>query len=157
MTTDESQAEDGEDGFKPLTAQEASDWRKTQRNVSVWQVLVLQAVASVLAGSTAFILSGVQSVAWSVAYGGMAVLIPSMVMAYGITSSRLSRLLAVFPAGSLGGLVFWEGVKVLLVVAMLVSAPLLVRNLSWLGMLAGLVVVLKVYWVAYLMLSRVKK
>jgi len=33
-------------------------------------------------------------------------------------------------------------------------APFVVRDLSWLALLAGLVVVLKVYWLAFLLLSR---
>jgi ATP synthase protein I len=78
-------------------------------------------------------------------------------MAHGLTSGRLARLLAAFPSGSLGGLVFWEGVKVLLTVVMLALAPVVVSELSWLALLAGLVIVLKVYWFAFLMLSRVKK
>jgi ATP synthase protein I len=48
----------------------------------------------------------------------------------------------------------WEGVKILLVVAMLWSAPWIVPELNWLGLLAGLVLVLKVYWFGFWIQTR---
>jgi ATP synthase protein I len=42
----------------------------------------------------------------------------------------------------------WEMVKIALTVAMLVAAPRLVPQLSWPALLVGLVLALKVYWVA---------
>ncbi len=42
----------------------------------------------------------------------------------------------------------WEMVKIGLTVAMLIAAPRLVLDLSWLAMLAGFVVTMKVYWLA---------
>lgn len=157
LVADDESVEAGEVDFKPLTAAEASALRKTFRHVSIWRVVLLQAAVAVLVGFFAAWLVGSAAAGWSAAYGGFSVVLPSMVMAHGVTSSRLARLLSVFPAGSLGGVVFWEGVKVLLVVAMLVLAPVVVSALNWLALLAGLVIVLKVYWFAFLMLSRVKK
>ena len=156
LTADSSEVGGGEESFKPFTADEASEWRKRQRRVSVWLVVGWQALAAVVVGLCAGWLVG-EAAGWSAAYGGWSVVLPSAVMAQGITSGRLVRLVSVFPAGSLGGVVFWEGVKVLLVVALLVLAPVAVSELSWLALVAGLVVVLKVYWFAFLMLSRVKK
>ena len=153
----EDLSEDVEANFKPLTTEEAVAWRKTQKRVSLWGVIVLQAGAALLVGVVAWGVLGVRAVALSAVYGGLSVVVPAAVMVYGLTSGRLARLLAAFPAGSLGGLVFWEGVKVLLTVAMLSLAPIVVGELSWLALLAGLVIVLKVYWLAFLMLSRVKK
>jgi ATP synthase protein I len=157
LVADDVPAEVGEVDFKPLTASEASALRKTFKHVSIWRVVLLQAVVAVVIGFCAAGLVGSEAAGWSAAYGGFSIVLPSMVMAHGVTSSRLARLLSVFPAGSLGGVVFWEGVKVLLVVVMLVLAPVVVSALNWLALLAGLVIVLKVYWFAFLMLSRVKK
>jgi ATP synthase protein I len=157
LTHSEDQAEDSEAGFKPLTAEEADAWRKTQKSVSIWWVILLQVGAAFLVGAVVFWLVGVRAAGWSALYGGFSVVLPAVVMAHGLTSGRLARLLAAFPSGSLGGLVFWEGVKVLLTVVMLALAPVVVSELSWLALLAGLVIVLKVYWFAFLMLSRVKK
>jgi ATP synthase protein I len=50
--------------------------------------------------------------------------------------------------------VLWEGVKLLLSVAMLWSAPRIVPDLNWLALVAGLVVVLKVYWFGFWIQAR---
>lgn len=151
--------EDAGDGadFKPMTAEEAAEWRRGQVAVSVWRVVGWQFVGVVIAGVVIYLLSGNAAAGWSAAYGGLAAGFPSAVMAWGMSVGRLARLLSVFARGSLAALVFWEGVKVLLAVAMMALAPLLVRDLSWLAFVAGLVFVLKIYWVAFLMLSRVAR
>jgi ATP synthase protein I len=46
------------------------------------------------------------------------------------------------------GFFVWEAVKVALTVAMLGLATRVIDELSWPAMLAGLVVTMKVYWVA---------
>lgn len=51
----------------------------------------------------------------------------------------------------------WELVKLVLCIAMLVAAPKLVPNLSWLALLVGLIVVMKTYWIAFLVRSGVRK
>jgi ATP synthase protein I len=147
--SDEAQAED----FKPLTRQEAQQWRARQPAVSAWRVVGWQLALMVLAALLGGVLSQRLSVAWSVAYGGLCIALPTALMAYGLTSSPLSRALAaVFPGMarlSLAGVLFWEGVKVLLALVMLWLAPQVVPDLSWLGLVAGLVVVLKAYWLAF--------
>ena len=45
------------------------------------------------------------------------------------------------------GFFVWELVKVGLTVALLLAAPRLIPELSWLALLAGFVVTMKVYWV----------
>ena len=47
-------------------------------------------------------------------------------------------------------LLVWEAVKLALTVLLLALAPRLVAGLSWPGLLLGLVVCLKVYWLALL-------
>jgi ATP synthase protein I len=44
----------------------------------------------------------------------------------------------------------WEMVKIGVSVTMLAMAPRMVPGLSWLALLIGLVVTMKVYWVALL-------
>ena len=53
------------------------------------------------------------------------------------------------PQAAFAGFLLWEGVKILLAVAMLWLAPKIVPELSWLGLLAGLVLTLKVYWFGF--------
>ena len=154
----QTQAEgaDGEHAieFKPLTREEALQWRARQPSLSLWRLVGLQLVVGLSAGALAWLLTQSASVAWSVLYGAAAVVLPSALMAYGLTSSALSRLLAGYAQAAFAGFLLWEGVKVLLVVAMLWSAPWVVPQLNWLGLLAGLVLVLKVYWFGFWIQTR---
>ena len=59
--------------------------------------------------------------------------------------------------GALTGLFGWELVKIALTVAMLAAAPRLVPGLSWLALLAGMVVTMKTYWIALMAGSGVRK
>ena len=52
------------------------------------------------------------------------------------------------PKAVLVGLFFWELVKIILTVALLLVAPKVISNLSWLALVAGFVVTIKVYWLA---------
>ena len=141
------------DDFKPLTREEARQWRLRHPAVSAWRVVRWQFVLTVLMALVTGAATQRISLAWSVGYGGLSIALPSAVMVYGLTSSALSRTLGkAFPGMakvSLAGVLFWEGVKVLLALAMMVIAPRLVPDLSWLGLVAGLVVVLKAYWLAF--------
>ena len=146
--------DEGEDGeqepdFKPLTREEAQQWRASQPVFSVWRLLGVQVLVGLSAGLLGWLLTQQASVGWSVLYGAATVVIPSALMAYGLTSSALSRLLAGFAQAAFAGFLLWEGVKILLAVALLWLAPTVVPELSWLGLLAGLVVVLKVYWLGF--------
>jgi ATP synthase protein I len=44
----------------------------------------------------------------------------------------------------------WELIKIALTVALLAMAPWLIEGISWLALLAGVVVAMKMYWVALL-------
>lgn len=146
--TQQDEWEDGaqEPEFKPLTREEAQQWRAAQPVFSVWRLVGVQSLVGLAAGALAWLLAQSVLVAWSVLYGAASVVIPTALMAYGLTSSALSRLTSGFAQAAFAGFLLWEGVKVLLVVAMLWLAPTVIPGLNWLGLLAGLVVVLKVYW-----------
>lgn len=111
-----------------------------------------------LVGLAASIVGGLlwqsSSVAWSVLYGAAAVAIPSALMAYGLTSSAMSRVWAKHANAAFAGFLLWEGVKILLAVVMLAAAPWVVSPLNWFGLLVGLVLVLKVYWFGYLIQAK---
>ncbi len=140
--------------FKPLSAEDVSAWRKSQVKLSLWQVIGWQWLAVLVAGVVAWLLTGVQSVGLSAAYGGVAIALPSTVVVWGMTAGRLARLLSMYAQGSLAALMFWEGIKVLLTIALLALAAVVVTDLNWLALVAGLVFVLKVYWLAFLVQSR---
>jgi ATP synthase protein I len=144
--------------FKRLSAEEAAAWRGRQPRESVWSVVLWQLLLGLLLVPLAWLLTRSSAVAWSAAYGALCIVLPTTLMAYGLTSGGLARLMKrLFPgmAGmSLAGLFFWEGVKVLLALAMMWQAPRLVPGLSWLAFVAGLVVALKAYWLELWMRSR---
>lgn len=154
----QTQAE-GSDGeqeieFKPLTREEAQQWRARQPSLSLWRLVGLQLLVGLSAGALAWLFTRSAPLVWSVLYGAAAVVFPSALMAYGLTSSALSRLLAGYAQAAFAGFLLWEGVKILLVVAMLWSAPWIVSGLNWLGLLVGLVLVLKVYWFGFWIQTR---
>jgi ATP synthase protein I len=129
--------------FKPMTAEEARQWRSAHPAMSPWWIIVWQAVTAVVVALLASLLAG-QSAGWSAGYGALAVLLPAALMVRG-----LQRQKHVVQAGAaMLGFVIWELVKIALTVAMLLLAPVLVQPLSWLALVAGLIVTMKVYWLA---------
>ena len=137
---------------KPLSAEEARKVRERNPPVSPWWVVAGQAGVGLLAALAAWGVSGKQNVGWSVAYGALAVVIPAAVFARGLTG-RFASL----NAGSAAiGFLLWEMVKVALSIAMLLAAPGLVAELSWPALLVGLVLAMKVYWVALAFAPRPK-
>src|SRR6185369_15087828 len=130
--------------IEPLSAQEARKLREQHPPVSPWWVVAGQAGVGLCAALVAWGLTGKQNVGWSTGYGAMAVAIPAAFFARGLTS-RFSSLNAGTAAV---GFLMWEMVKVASTIALVMAAPKLVRDLSWLAMLVGLILALKVYWVA---------
>ncbi len=135
-----------EENFKRLTAQEAQELRERDPALSPWWVVGLQCVAGLVVALVAWGISGKASVAWSAGYGALAVIIPAALFARGLMSqfSSLNAATASF------GFFVWEAVKLAVSIAMIAMAPRLIANLSWLALLAGLLVTLKMYWLALL-------
>ena len=133
-----------ESDFSPLTPDQAQRLIAQNPSLSVWWVLSAQLVVGVLAAMVAGILTGQGASAWSAFYGCLAVVIPGALFARGLRSqfSSISAVTAGF------GFFVWEAVKIGVSVAMLAAAPRLVADLDWLAMLIGLIVTLKVYWLA---------
>ena len=150
---------DEEDGtqepeFKPLTREQAQQWRASQPELSPWRLVAVQWLVGLVSAGLAGLLWQSATVAVSVLYGAAAVAMPSALMAYGLTSSALARLLSGFAQAAFAGFLLWEGVKILLSVAMLAAAPWIFPDLSWVGLLLGMVLVLKVYWFGFFIQTR---
>ena len=145
--------EDEELEVKRLTPQEAQALRESDPALSPWWVVGLQCVAGVALVLVAWGVSGKASVVWSVAYGALAVVIPAALFARGLMSqfSSLNAATAAF------GFFVWEAVKMAVSVAMVIAAPRLIPDLSWLALLVGLFVTLKMYWLALLMRPKSKR
>ena len=130
--------------FKPLTRQEAEVMRRQIKPVSMIRVLTAQAVAGILVAVIFWVVAGQNSAGWSALYGALAVVTPAAIFARGLFRQNSAP-----NAGSaLVGFFVWELVKIGVTVAMLLLAPRLVAHLSWLALLTGFVVTMKVYWLA---------
>jgi ATP synthase protein I len=129
--------------FKPLGREEAKALRSKLASVSPWRVIAFQAAVACVVALAAYAIGGKASIGWSAAYGGLAVIIPAIVFARGLTS----RLSSVNAGSAMMGFFLWEAVKIGLTVAMLFAAPRWVPELSWPALLAGLVVTMKSVWV----------
>ena len=133
-----------DEGFKPLTREEAEKVRASNPPVSLWAVLGGQVGVGVLVAALAWILTGQPRMGWSAGYGALAVVIPAALFARGLSRQKS----AAHGNAALVGFFVWEMIKIALTLAMLVTAPRLVEGLNWLALLAGFVVTMKVYWVA---------
>ena len=138
----EIEAEDSD--FKPLTAQEAQQWRSRNPPVSVWRIVVGQVIVGALVAVLAWALSGRAQVGWSAAYGALSVVVPAALFARGVLRRKASEN----PRAAMVGFFGWEIAKIVLTVALLAAAPRLVPGLSWLALLVGMVFTMKTYWVA---------
>ena len=149
----ETETEAEESDFKPLTAQEAEQWRGRNPPVSVWKIVVGQVLVGVVVALAAWVLTGRASMGWSAAYGALAVVVPAALFARGV----LRRKASANPRAAMVGFFGWEIAKIVLTVALLAAAPRLVPGLSWLALVVGMVITMKTYWVALLVRPGVRK
>ncbi|MBH1957980.1 MAG: ATP synthase subunit I [Burkholderiales bacterium] len=142
--SDEWVDEAQDEGFKPLTREEAKKVSAANPPLSLWMVLAGQAGVGILVALLAWALTGQAHIGGSAGYGALAVVIPAALFARGLSRQKS----AMHGNAALIGFFIWEMVKIALTVAMLFAAPRLVEGLNWLALLAGFVVTMKVYWVA---------
>jgi ATP synthase protein I len=76
----------------------------------------------------------------------LAVVIPAALFARGL----MGRFASLNPASAAMAFFVWEMVKLGVSVFLLVMAPRMVPGLSWVALLIGLVLTMKIYWVALL-------
>ena len=141
--------DDQDSDFKPLTADEARQWRDKNPQVSVWRIVAVQALVGVLVAVATWLLTGRQSAGWSAGYGALAVVVPAALFARGVLRHKKVSDPGVAMIGFFG----WEMVKIILTVAMLAAAPKVVQGLSWLALMAGMVLTMKTYWIALVVQS----
>lgn len=138
--------------FKRLSAEEAQALRELHPPISPWRVVRLQVAVGLLVALAAWGFTGKTSVGWSAGYGALAVIIPAVLFARGL----MSQFSSINAATAAFGFFVWEAIKIAVSVGMLFAAPRLVTDLDWLATLIGLIVTLKVYWVALLMRPKLK-
>ena len=141
-------AEDGEanKSFKKLTREEVAALRAQEPPVSPWRVIAVQAAVGVVVTLIGWLVTGRTEVGWSLLYGAATVVVPGALMARGMTS----KLSSMAPGASAVSFMLWEAVKIGVSLAMLGVAGKVVQPLLWPALLVGLVVCMKVYWVALL-------
>ncbi len=110
------------------------------------RLVAAQTAVGLVVAVLARLLTGEAAIGWSALYGAAVVVVPGALMARGMTS----RLSGMSPGAGAVSFMLWEFVKIGVSVAMLVLAPRIVQSLSWPALLVGLVVCIKVYWLALL-------
>jgi len=133
-----------EEAFAPLTAQQAHQWRQSHPQLSVWRVLIMQALTGLVVAAAAWLLTGRPQAAWSAAYGALVGVLPFALAAKGMARWAAPGFP---PSAALAGFLLWEAVKLVLAVGMLMAAPKILVAPNWPALLIGLVLTLKVYWV----------
>jgi len=141
-TPDKEEQEDSE--FLPLTAEQAKELREKNPSISPWWVVGGQVVVGTLVALIAWMVTGSQRVGVSTACGALAVVLPAMLFARGVTG----KFASVNVGSAVLSFFVWELVKILMTVGVMFASHRLVENLSWPAMLVGLVVTMKVYWIA---------
>ncbi len=140
----QTEPEEDAESFQPLTSQEAQLLRQKLPLLSVWRVVAAQVLMGVVVALLAGLFTSKWNVAWSAGYGALAVTVPAALFARGMTSPVTSASVG----ASVMGFLLWEIVKIGLTLAMLIVAPRVVPQVSWPAMLVGLVLTMKVYWMA---------
>lgn len=137
-------ADSDEEDFIPLTAEQAQALRAQNPSVSPWWVVLGQVLVGAVVVLATWLLTGSAAVAKSCAWGVLAVVLPAALFARGLTGQ--------FARANLGtamvSFFVWELAKIVVTVGVMYVAYRVEVNLNWLAMLAGLVLTMKVYWLA---------
>lgn len=133
-----------DDALQSLSAEQARVLRERQPMVSPWRVVAVQGVFGVLCAVIAWAVVPGSGAVWSALYGAAATVLPSALLARGMTRGTRN------PVAAAAGFMFWEMLKIGVAIAMLVIAAKVVPGLSWPVLLVTMVVCMKVNWFALL-------
>jgi ATP synthase protein I len=148
VIADSPQGESDDGHYKALTRDEAQALRVKQPMISPWRVVAAQAAVGLICVVVAWIFVRSGHAAWSALYGAAAVVIPSALLARGMTKRADS------PTAAAMGLMFWETMKIAAAIAMLVIAARVVPQLNWPALLVTMVVCSQMNWFALLWRGR---
>ena len=141
---DDQDSDDEE--FVAMTADQAQKFRRENPSLSPWSVVVGQFLVGMTAASLAWLLTQQREIAVSVACGAIAITLPAAVSARGL----MGRFASLSIASAVTSFFLWELVKIVMTVTIMLLAYRWVSDLNWPAMLVGLVVTMKVYWLASL-------
>jgi ATP synthase protein I len=143
------ESDDESSAFVVLTREQVNIAIGSNPSVSPWLVVGAQVMVGLVIVLVAWLWRGGLA-GESAACGVAAVVLPSAMFAWGLRRQSRSA-----NAGSaLVGFFVWEGLKIILTVALLVAAARLMVGLNWLALLAGFVITLKAYWLAMWLRTR---
>ena len=144
---------DDVDEIRTLNQEEAALVRASNPALNLWLVIVWQIAAVLVSALFAWIFMRQPAVVYSLVWGGFCVVLPTAVFALGLQKrvAKTSALQAV------GRFLLLEMLKLALTLGLLFAATRVMENVNWLALLTGLVVTLKVYWVALLCQPRVSQ
>jgi ATP synthase protein I len=126
--------------FTPMTPAQAHVWRSKNPAVSPLRMVVLQGFVGVLCAVLAGLLWRHHAVVWSALYGAGVVVVPGVLMAYGMHKGTRN------PAAAAAGFLFWELVKIVVALILLLAAVKVVPHLNWLALVGNMVVCTKIGW-----------
>jgi len=138
--------EEDNEVYPALSALEAEKWRRLNPQTGMLELLVAQMATGLLLVAMAYAYEfffGQKGLAISCLYGVLVVFVPSVVCVRGLSSK--------FGQGNIGISVakffVWELAKIAMSIAILMLAPRwLGEDLSWPGLLVGLVLTFKGFW-----------
>jgi ATP synthase protein I len=132
--------------FVPLTAEQALRFRQSYPSISPWRVVGWQLLMGLVLVLLTWVFTQKRELAASACCGSLAVTVPAALFARGL----MGRFANLNPANAVTSFFIWELVKIGMTVAVLLAADQWVDRISWPAMLVGLVVTMKVYWLALL-------
>jgi ATP synthase protein I len=131
----------------PWSAEQAQSWRQTQRLIPVHFLVLAQFGIGATVAIIAYVMLDLTA-ALSAGYGALCAALPSALLARGMRS-------ALSQSNPVAGFMMWELVKMALGAVMLIAAPKMLSEVNWFAMLIGLILTLKVVFLAALWPSRV--
>ena len=144
----ETGVDPADDAPQSWSAEPARALRERHPMVSPWRVVMAQAVSGLLCAVIAWAVVPGPGAVWSALYGAAATVLPSALLARGMTRGARN------PVAAAAGFMFWEMLKIGVALAMLVIAAKVVPQLSWPVLLVTMVVCMKVNWFALLWRGR---
>jgi ATP synthase protein I len=136
------------------TAEQAAYWRLRHPDISLWLTVLAQIVVLVAVIVGATLASVRREITVSLLWGGLAAVMPAVLSVAGYrTTMRLlaGRRRSVRMVWGLMSIVFWEVVKLVSSVGLLVLAPRWLSQVHWLSVVLMFVAVIKAYWLVVLL------
>lgn len=143
-------------GIRTLSKEEAVVVKQANPALNPWWVVGWQLIVTLAVGFVGLLATQKLAVAYSLVWGGLCVVVPAALFARGM----MSKATLMNAGTATAGFFLWEMVKIGLTLAMLfASGQVMARigqELSWPALIVGLIVVMKVYWLALLCKPKVR-